>query len=699
MKNSLPLFFFCLISLPLFSQNAAPDSLPAVTLPAVTINAYRIGQPENETPLAFSQIGSERLQHGQQQLALNESLAALPGVFVQNGDNFAQDVRVSIRGYGARAAFGIRGIRILQDGFPESSPDGQGQVDNVEPGMLHGIHVTRGSLSGLYGNASGGVLHFTSLNFSENEYVEGSVSGGSFGFQKLQLKAGGSRQFPAHDFNRGAARRHQIAWQIGGSRTRSEGYRQQSEMKNSLLNGGLRWRPDSASQIIFAINYANSPQADDAGAVTLELAKTDPRLARDRNVTFDAGETVEQGRVGLSFSKKFKNEAELTVKTWLARRSFGNKLPFEAGGIVDLKRNFGGANLTFSLHEKLFSLPWQIQFGVEAERQSDERFRFDNLEGRQGAVALHQIENAQTLGGFFIQKISLTKHLHLLPALRFDRVKLSADDYFISNGDDSGERNFSGISPMLGVSFSKSGRANIFFNAGSNFETPTLSELSANPGGAGGFNRDLQQQKSLSLELGARGWLLPAQFRYEASVFHIRLKDEFVPYELPQFPGRIFYRNAGESSRNGIELGLGATLPGSIHAYLNYTYSDFQFTDYQLDSLDFAGNRQPGAPRHLAWLELRYQPSEGFFGVLTHQMTGSQFADDANTVEVEASHLTNMRLGWFFQFEGWSLEPSLGVNNLFYTDYFSNVRLNAAAQRYYESGAGRHIFAGLKFRI
>jgi iron complex outermembrane receptor protein len=670
----------------IFTQQPLPDTLTTIDLLPATVTAYRLENNDLQTPLPTTLIGAYRLQYGQQSLALQETLSAVPGLFVQNADNFAQDVRVSVRGFGSRAAFGIRGVKLLVDGFPETTPDGQGQVDNLEPADLTSLHVVRGASSGLYGNASGGVLNFTTLNFSEKKYLELNASAGAFGFQKYRLKTEGGVE-------------NKFKYQFSSSYTRLNGFREQSAMKNYLLNGGCSLALDSNTHLTFVVNYADSPLAQDAGGINGEQALDNPRSARDRNIQFDAGEELTQARAGILFSQTFRNKGRLTTKAYHSRRRFSNNLPFQAGGIVELQRRFSGGGANYLHDSHIFQLPWQVSIGFDIEYQSDDRSRFDNLDGLKGELGFNQNEGFFSVGIYLVQRIDLSEKVAINGGIRYDFNRLEAKDRFLSDGDESGKQTFQNINPILGITYRLSKVTSWYGSLASGFETPALSELSANPSPGGGFNPVLKPQSSITLETGWKSFSEKNRLKYDLAIFHIRLKDELVPYELSSFPGRTFFRNAASSTRTGLELGTGCYWGKGFYSYVNYTFSLFQFTDYQTTAGNFDDKKLPGIPKHLAYAELRYSKAEGLYGSIVVTYAGSQFADDGNTEKISGYWLGNLRLGYSKQLNKWQLEPFAGINNLFGSTYFSNVRINAVAGRYYEPAAGIHLYGGLKIRV
>lgn len=660
------------------------DSLATKELAPVRIVASRLPATDRSTPLAVSVLDRRFLQQGQQQLSIQESLDAVPGVFSLNAENFSQDVRIAIRGFGARAAFGIRGIKLLVDGIPESTPDGQAQVDNLDMGLMEQMEVVRGPSSGLYGNAAGGVIRLRTQRPTEDFLAEGRITLGSYGLQRYQLKTG--------------QRLGKFDYMVYNAYTQTNGYRVQSGMKSNLFNTRLGFRPDSSLEISLLLNHVYSPQADDPGGLTLDEVMEDRQQARDRNLQFETGETVEQGRAALKVRKQVGEAHEFQLRTYYLYRDFANALPFENGGIVNLDRTYWGGGLSYRFQGSLGSMPYLLRAGVDVDRQSDDRRRYNNLEGEQGALSLDQQENFYSTGLFLVQRLEVTQALSVNLATRFDALQLEAEDAFLADGDDSGQLDFQQVNPSLGISYALNPQDVLYANLSTSFETPALTELSANPTGDGGFNASLQPQQATNYEVGFKG-LVGQRLKLDVAVFAIQLRNELVPYELADFPGRTFFRNAGESRRLGAELAGTLYLNPQWRAMLSYTYGHFTYQDYELEGVQLSGNFLPALPQHTAFAGLLYQHASGLYGRLTARWVGEMFADDGNQTPIDPFTVINLRLGYEKAFQGWSLAPFVGVNNLLDADYFNNVRINAFGGRFYEPAMGLNIFGGVRVRI
>ena len=672
----------------LFSQEV--DTLEFEVSDAVVLQATRLALPQQQSAMSVSVLDETQLRQGQQQLSLNESLDFVPGLYAQNGNNFSQDLRVSIRGFGARSAFGIRGIRVMVDGLPESTPDGQAQVDNIDLGILERAEIIRGPASSLYGNAAGGVISMTTSPIPDDYNMEARLAAGSNGFQRYQLKVG--QTIPKKE-----GEGPEWGYLLYGSHTRLDGYRANSQVENSFFNAKIAYLADSTSELTFLFNYFNSPVSQDAGGLTLDEATSDRQQARDRNVSFQSGETVQQSRAGITWKKLVGTSHLFQARTYVLFRDFANALPFGNGGIVDLDRAYAGLGLSYSYHADLGANPYRFQVGVDLDQQNDDRLRFNNEAGERGDMSFDQEEKFRSLGIYAMQDLTVDSwRFHL--GTRFDAVKLEAMDRFSADGNQSGDLSFNRFSPMAGASVALGRNNSLYGQVSTSFETPTLSELSANPTGEGGFNAGLDPQRAVNFELGLKGGF-SQKFRYELAAFYIDLQNELVPYELEDFPGRTFFRNAGSSQRQGLEVNLQYAANNNLSFVATYTFSDFVYDSYLTPDGDFNGNRLPAIPQHMGLIGANLNLPSGFYARAWLRWNSSLFADDENETEIEGYSVLNVRLGYKKAFKGWSIAPFLGVNNLLGTEYFDNIRINAFGGRHYEPAPEELFFGGISFSI
>ena len=438
------------------------------------------------------------------------------------------------------------------------------------------------------------------------------------------------------------------------------------------------------------LNSLDAPLALDPGGLTLSEVNNDRRQASARNVQFDAGETVSQEKAAMTYQKDF-SAGQLRARAYGFDRDFSNRLPFEAGGIVVLKRALMGAGIEWRGRLQTGSFEQNYILGIDVDDQDDSRRRFDNLQGAAGDEVFVQDESVRSTGIFAQTIFNPRGATSVVLGARVDSVNFKAIDEFLSDGDDSGERKFTHFSPMIGASWEALPDARLYANIATSFETPTTTELS-NPNG-GGFNPDLEPPSATNYEIGIK--LQKKNINAAVALFHIRTKDELVPFELPQSPGRSFFRNAGRTTRNGLEASADWRLQRYWLATFAYTYSDFIFDQYRSDDGIFDGNQLPGIPRHLLNAQLKFEHPSGWFASGDLRYVGSQFADDANTFRVDDYITTDLRAGIKKRAGNWRFKLYSGINNVTNTKYSDNIRINATGGRYYEPAPGRNLYAGI----
>ena len=647
-------------------------------LDEIIVTATRLQTTMRAAARSVSVVDQQQIQNGMQQLALDESLVGVPGLYMQNRYNMAQDLRISLRGFGARSAFGIRGIKIIVDGIPETLPDGQAGVDSIDLGSAKSIQVLRGPSSSLYGNASGGVIVIESESGGEPSFIQANLAAGGLGYQKYQLKAGGMTG--------------KFDYLINVASQQLDGYREHSASKGTVFNGRFGFQLNENDSLTFVLNNTDQPRAQDPGGITAAQASEDRKSARDRNLLYDAGEALNQQRAGIVY-KRDRAAGNLTLRNYYVWRDFSNRLPFQSGGAVDLDRFFYGFGGQYSFGD-VVPESLELMLGFDLDRQDDERKRFDNLQGEIGSMTLNQREQVDSSGLFVQSQYELNDLWDSSAGLRYDRIKFDVTDHYLSDGDDSGRVDFDRFSFSAGVNRNL-GSGVLFATIGSSFETPTTTEL-ANPDGSGGFNQLLQPQTAVNYELGFKTGT--DRLYYELAVFYIRLKNELVPFELPDSPGRTFYENAGKSSRTGIETALSWTGPAGFGIDASLTWSDFKFDDFVDDNgRDFSGSRMPGVPEIFAYLSFNYAIN-GFTATFETSYSGSLFANNSNTVKVPDYVVSGLRATYDFQTANFVFQPYVGINNLFNQLYNSNIRINAFGGRYYEPAPERNVYAGIVIR-
>ncbi|MEO0776766.1 MAG: TonB-dependent receptor [Bacteroidota bacterium] len=693
----LRLLFLFLICLLLHQRGDAQDTLvapPELPLPyfpldsqvdtnyfpPIVVSVSRLATNWKASANAVTFYQAPTFQTLQQQVSLDEYLHQVPGLFSLNNYNRAQDLRIAIRGFGSRAAFGIRGIQLLIDGIPETTPDGQAQIDNLNLGIVSRIEVLRGPAAILHGNASGGVIQIQTLHGTQKNFVELGLGYGAFDWQQVQLLTG----------LRNA--RTELVWQ--GNYQASGGYRDYSDFSESNTNLRLRHRLSARSRLDLQVNYTNNPRARDPGSLTLEDQQLDRRAARPNNVLFRTGESIEHYKIGLSFRHLDRADGVWRSYAFYAGRHFEGALPFAFGGQVQLRRQYWGQGGNYSGAWQRGRITHRLQIGYDLAYQGDDRQRFFNLRGQRGDLTLDQLESFIRVAGFALYQFRY-RGLRLSAGWRYDWNQLGVADR-LGGGLADDQRQLNSWNPSVGLNYQLHSHYSVFANFRTGFETPTLSELSANPNGENGFNPDLEAQRSQNFELGLR-YFTDGKWLAALNYYYIRSQRELVPFELAAFPDRSFFRNAGRSQRQGVELEL-QYRSRIWKMSLAYTFSDLRYRDYRLPDGDFSGNQLPGIPRHLLAWQGQLLARKGLRVQLRARYVGELYTNDANAVEDLDYLLANIQIGYHRKWKQYNFKPFLGVNNLLNVKYNDNIRINAFGQRYYESGPPLHLYGGLRVR-
>ena len=636
------------------------DSLITVNLEEVEVSAFRAKVNKFNAPLSLSIQAISPNWTGPSR-SLQEYLTAIPGVFTLNSSNYAQDLRISIRGFGARAGFGIRGIKLVVDGIPETTPDGQGQLDNLPLSLIREVSVIRGPSALRYGNASGGVIAINTLSPGGEGLNSVSVLTGGFGQRQLSI----TNSF-GDDKN---------AFLLHFTSQKIKGYREHSSVENNIFNFRSSHQLSEKTKLNLQLNHVSSPIAQDPGGLNLEDFQSNPFTARGLNVTYNAGERLTHSKVGASMVSEISAKMVLSAYGFYSGRDFDAFLPFENGGVVDLNRTYGGqgSSITYDAGD------WNFQFGYDWASQNDHRQRFENLEGTIGAQTLNQNEIFKALGGYLItqwQKNDLT----LSGGVRYDRNTLSVEDQFLANGNNSDQMNLNAISPQLGFSY-QIGSVSLFGGYSSGYETPTLSELSATIDGEGGFNKELDIQQAQQFELGMR--YQSNKLRGSLVWYNIATQNDILPYESASFPSQTLYQNIGETRRTGVEWEVNYRPISSLSIRANYNYATNTFKNGT-----YSGKQLPGIAKDFGQLSVSHQITDEFSFSLKRFYRGELFANNDNNVSIPKINVDHLELVWNSN----RIVLSGGIQNLFNKTYSDNVRINAFGGRFYEAALPRQVF-------
>jgi iron complex outermembrane receptor protein len=602
----------------------------------------------------------------------------VPGIYVAERHNPSQDDNLSIRGFGARAAFGVRGVKILLDGIPQTLPDGQGQLSNVELAAVRRIEVLSGASSALYGNAAGGVISL-STDLGERSLTRAEphirTVAGSYGLKQWYA----SLAVPA---GRGTLAAGASSLVSGGFRIHSA-----AETRRASLSYGL---PLSGRTKLSAhLLWAHSPRLEDPGALTAQEADTAPEAANPRNLAAGAGKTVTQGQAGISLEYRRPTGEAVSVAVFALRRDLENPI---ATTYIQLDRWAYGIRATASRPLALESRPLLITAGLDAQWQRDDRL---NLTPDQSRITRDQLERVTEVGPFIEFRLQPASRATISLGARYDGLAFRVDDHFLSDGDDSGTRVMAAPSLAAGVALDFGAGVEPYAGLATSFETPTTTELANRPTGPGGFNPDLEPQHALNYEVGLRGrW--QRVLGYAVSFYQADVRGELIPYEVPGDPGRRFYRNAGSARHRGVEAQMAVQPTAALSAIAAYTYSAFRFRAYRTGTDTLDGKTLPGVPAHSLHASLRYLLPRGVWWALDLTAVSSSYANDANTVRVGGWQSVALRAGWEGVVRGVRVAPFAAVQNLLDARYIGSVVVNAQFGRYYEPAPGRHGYVGVE---
>ncbi|MBL8341457.1 MAG: TonB-dependent receptor [Rubrivivax sp.] len=664
-----------------------------------------------DAPYAVSAVDREELRAAGPQIHLSEAMARVPGLTVANRWNYAQDLQIGSRGFGARATFGVRGLRLYSDGIPASGPDGQGQVSHFDLAGAERMEVLRGPFSVLYGNSSGGVISLISAPVKSTR-LEGAVDGGSFGLRQVRVQ-GEAVLAPGLDLRAGAA-----AMEV-------QGFRPHSEAERRTANLRLNWQASPHDTWLVSVNHLNQPAQDPLG---LDRAQFDanPLQTSPLATQFDTRKTTEQTQLGTRWRHRYAAGLlrEAQVAAYAGRRDVTQFLSINqatqanarhGGAVIDFVRDYHGAEARVRL--ALDAL--DVVAGVAADRQRDARRGFLNyldpaavpqVYGVLGALRRDEVNRATTDDAYVQAEWAFAADWSLGAGLRSGRVTLSTQDFYVAgvNGDDSGSRRFSYTNPVLGLRLKAAPGLNLHAAAARGFESPTLGELAYRRDNVGGFNFALVPQRSEQFELGAK-WRAGA-LQLDVAAFEVHVDDEIAV--ATNAGGRASFQNVGRTLRRGLEVAGRWAFGSGWSAALAATALDATYRDSFLTCTAApcatpnvtvpAGNRIAGTQRGNAFAELAWRsPAFGqFAGELRHAR--ALMANDANSDAAAPYTLVGLRwahrasaVAWLGG--GWHAEWLLRVDNLLDKRYAGSVIVNEANARFFETGAPRAV--GLTLRL
>ncbi len=677
------------------------------SLPPVTVTATRVETPAFDVPASIDRIGGDTIREGRALINISESLGAVPGLQARDRQNFAQDVQISIRGFGARASFGIRGIRLYVDGVPASFPDGQGQITNVDLGSADRIEVLRGPYSALYGNSSGGVISVFTEEPTAEPTVDFSLLGGSHGTNRVGVTASGTRDA--------------LGYVLSASRFHTDGDRDHSAATRSIGNAKLNLRLDDASTLTVVANALELPEAQDPLGLTAKQFSAAPHSVDPTALQFNTRKTVGQTQGGLIYERRLDTDNTVRALLYTGHRATEQYQaipvatqanPLHPGGVIELSSTYNGTDLRWTNRGRVADASYTLVAGLAYDRLEQQRRGNLNYVGTgtaqvlgvKGALRRDEVDTVSNLDEYLQAELKLTPAWSLSAGLRHSSVRFDSRDHYIvgTNGDDSGAVKYGATLPVLGVLYAVNEQVHLYATAGRGYETPTLNELAYTPNGGTGLNFALQPAKSDNVEAGVKT-RLAAVGDLNLALFQTRTRDEIVT--LTNVGGRSTYQNAGATRRTGVEVGWSQTFLENLRAQAAGTVLDATYREAfktcnvtpcpaSAQQTVPAGNRLPGIARTTAYASVAWAPPLGWHAGVEARYTSRIAADDANSAATAAAATFGADLGYVARIGAWKLTGFVRGDNLFDRRYAGSVIVNEGNGRFFEPALGRTWLVG-----
>ncbi|MEG0411992.1 MAG: TonB-dependent receptor [Comamonas sp.] len=667
-----------------------------------TLNTIEVrsatGSPSLQTlPASATVLDGEQVRDRQMQVNLSESLGGVPGLQIKNRQNYAQDLQLSIRGYGARSTFGLRGVRLYVDGIPATMPDGQGSLSHIDISSIDRVEVLRGPYSALYGNSAGGVVSVFTETPEGRPFAEGGVSFGSDGQQRFAAKAGGQTA-------------QGLSYVVSASRFLTDGYRDHSAADRNVANAKLSTAIGDDARLTITANTIKTDAQDPQG-LTWAQYKANPRQSSGVAEQYNTRKSLEQTQVGATYERRLNANHSVALTAYAGHRSMEQyqSIPpgpqaaaSHAGGVIDMSRDYAGLDARWTGKFDGAVIPVTVTAGLALDTVQEDRKGYKNFIGSQLGVKgslTRDEKNTITNTDPYVQATwKLAPTWTLDTGLRYSRVKFKVDDDFINgptNPDDSGSATHHQFLPVVALSHQLTSNDTVYASAGRGFETPTLAEMSYRADGGSGMNTALQPSVSTQYELGYRQRLTgDIKGMWSAAVFHSSTDDEIV--SDTSGGGRTTYRNAGKTRRYGAELQADIQLSRQWDVQAAYTYLNATFR--QQSGKATAGNMLPGLSKQNLFVGVNYRPTAAWRLGISAQHAGKVYVNDANSEAAPSFAIASASVGYTRNLGDWTLNAFARVDNLFDRQYVGSVIVNDGNNRYYESAPGRNWSTGVNLR-
>ena len=686
----------CISSPLVWADDLAQD---IAVLPTLHVEATRTDTTYLQTPASVFRIDAPQADNSSQ-VNLTEVVKGIPSLQIRNRENYAQDLQLSMRGFGARSTFGVRGIRLYVDGIPATMPDGQGQTSNIDLSSLDHVEVLTGPFSSLYGNSSGGTILTSTKEGQGKDSIELSYSGGSHDKSRAGLVLQG-----------GAKGKNEPSYVISSSYFDTDGYREHSGAEKVLNNAKLSWNLDDGSKINWVTNYVKI-HADDPQGLTRDQWNANPKQQVPFLKQFNVRKDIEQTQTGVTWSKPINDHNELYAMAYLGNRQVTQyqSIPKStqdasinhAGGVIDFERNYYGADFRWTGKELLPNTT--VSVGVALDAMDEDRKGFENFNlvngqpsyGVKGNLRRDEDNTLWNIDPYLQASWQFLPTWRLDTGVRYSNVHYKSEDRYLSNGDDSGKTDYNKVLPSAALSWQILPELMAYVSYAKGFETPTFTEMAYRPDGESGFNFDLTASTSDTYETGLKSQNQLGDFTL--AVFQTKTKDDIV--SAGNSNGRSTFRNADKTLREGVEFAWNKKLWRDLTATASYTYLDATF-DADIPALGSiaqipSGNAIPGIAKNQAYASLAWQPSHGLYGGVDVQYMDKVYVNDTNSDAAPSYSVTSANVGYAWVMGDWKVNSFARVDNLFDKNYAGSVIVNDGNSRYFEPADGRNWSAGLR---
>ena len=679
-------------------------------LDTIVVTATRVAESSRDLPVSIDRVDRRTLSVGQLEVNLSESLITVPGVSVQSRQNYAQDLQLSVRGFGARSSFGVRGLRLYSDGIPGTMPDGQGQFSQFDLGSADHIEVLRGPFSALYGNSSGGVIAIFTEDAKPGVLYEGDAQYGTFNTQRYALKTEGDDGT--------------VNYVLDAAHFQTDGYRDHSSAERDNFNSKLRFSLSDAAKMTVIANVVETPFVQDPLGLTRAQLETDPRQAGVGAIQYDTRKSLDQEQLGTVLDDQLSDHDALSAMVYVGHRATTQyqaipqateKSPLNPGGIIDLDRAYWGVDSHLTDTRDVFGSPLQLVAGVAYDDLAEARRGFLNYQGAllgvEGALRRDEANHVYDFDQYLQAQWDPDARWRLIAGVRNNLVEVTSHGHIpVIDGVDSGAR-YSAVDPVGGVTFRASSAVNVYASYGKGFETPTLNDLAYRSvdGSLPGLNFSLKPARSDNYEVGVKAGDGPV--RADLAVFYIQTEDELAV--LQNFNGRTVDQNIGETNRRGLELAVDATWAGGFSGRLAYTYLRAVVgqaystciaapcnplanpggplpANYKTVA---AGDHLPAVPMNsvYAGITWSYAPL-AFSTTLEAQGRAKIYADDRNSAAAAGFWVANLRAGFEQETRHWRFSEYTLLDNLANRAYVGSVIVDETNSRFFEPAPGRTVY-------